>query len=75
MPLPELERECTCPKTSCERHQNCAACYAFHQDKALNSHCLRPDSDATPELLARVQERLGLGGCSSSCGCGCGGRT
>ena len=70
MSLPAMETDCTCLNTSCQNHKNCVACFNFHTDKPKPPHCLRPESNAAREIVARVRERLTAAGIACD-GCSC----
>ncbi len=58
----ELEKECPCAKTSCERRGNCVACHDNHKGKDLPPACRRPETAVSPDLNARVDARLRAAG-------------
>lgn len=62
MALPELEKDCPCSKIDCPRHKNCVECIANHSDKPNPASCMRPETNASAELLRNVEERLRLAG-------------
>ena len=35
------EKNCTCPKTSCERHGKCCACITHHRKINTLVYCMR----------------------------------
>ena len=46
-PMPGCNEEnCTCPKTECERHGECAACIMHHRAIGSIVFCLRPIAEA-----------------------------
>ena len=38
----ENVKECSCPKTECERYKKCCECVKNHRDKGNLPRCLRP---------------------------------
>jgi len=38
----ENVKECSCPKTDCERYKKCCECVKSHKERGYLPHCLRP---------------------------------
>ncbi|MBA1335654.1 MAG: hypothetical protein HPY66_1280 [Firmicutes bacterium] len=42
-----MDNECNCPKTNCERHNDCEKCEAYHAEKGNLPYCKREKSFIT----------------------------
>ena len=58
----ELEKDCPCVNTACERRGNCVACFDRHKDMEKASTCRRPEITVSPEHARRVNARLRAAG-------------
>lgn len=52
--MENINIQCSCPKTDCERYGNCEECKDFHFSKGKKPHCLRKKHDARPYIIASM---------------------